>query len=556
MAVSQDKPSDLDSAPVTALPAYTANNLKTYSGLMAIRNRPTQFFRDTEQDGQNHALKEIIDNSIDEISMIPHGKLIVTLCRDLSRQTYQFIIQDNGRGIPIERDDEGEYGYIRVTTKLNSSGKFDTDTYAVSSGLFGVGLKAAAGTSAVFRLFSRRPDGIGDLLIKEGVFDPKPRILKRRNTHTGVTTVYEPDPSIFSGISAFAEAGYARSVDLLRHYVFFRPYDLQFRVTDQPIPADFWTSSTLDALKVIDHLVDTATVLFDSRNTDTDEWIHRRWSLNRPFAWKAEFRKTLPVTTKFVDWIIKLYYVKFDRNGGTFGLLNNIPIHGLHSDHLSVPYRYIAGEMAHRIQDPAIRKFYLENYKLPLFLAVDIKYSGAQPGGTTKDIFRDPVFREEFKEELTLWGQTPQGQDILNQYYHCIEEDIVTRYNESLGVKVVPKDRSRLSLQLLRGDKYRDCRERDPRNAELFLVEGDSAGGGQGYLPYQATYLLGGKPLNVINKTSARTRAERTALLLKKDIYHDLFKIIGYDPHKPNFNTLNFKNCYLTADGDKRSDLI
>jgi DNA gyrase subunit B len=231
-------------------------------------------------------------------------------------------------------------------------------------------------------------------------------------------------------------------------------------------------------------------------------------------------------------------------------MVNNVPISGMNSDHISVPFKLINEEVAFRIPDKAVEKFYRDQYKLPLFLAVDIKFEGAKFGGTTKETFRDPTFREIFRTELEEYFASDVGKTLMDDYYTHIHEDIYTRYNESLGIKIIPKDRGRLALRLKRPDKFKDSGDRNPNLGELFLVEGDSAGGSAGYdTANQAIYKLGGKPLNIV-RYQGESRVALIDRMLSNDIYHDILTIIGYDLRSPNLNTLNFKNCLLMSDSD------
>lgn len=528
---------------------YNASSIVTFTGLDAVRNRPTAYFRDLEIDGQNHSFKEIADNSLDEVALHPDGFLHVTICRDPKRRTYQFIIRDNGRGIPLEQN-QGKHVFISSATELNTSGKYNTSAYITSSGSFGMGLKAAAGTSLDFRLLSSTANGTGSLYVHKGKFDPTPNILWRENANTGVTVVYEPDPEIFMMIPEYAETGYGMAIDLMRQYVFFRHYNIVFRVSETPVPPEFYTAPIDEALAIVANLEANANVVFDSKTNDADEWIHDKWGLNRPFAWKAQINRPTVAPSGLRDFIIKMYHVKYDRQGGTFGLVNNVPISGLNSDHLSVAYKEMNEAVAERIADQAIRKFFLDSYKLPLFLAVDVKYEGAKFGGTTKDTFRNPTFRELFKADLDEWRFSDHGKTILNNYFEMVHEDIVSRYNDSLNVKIIPKDRGRLALRLNRPDKFKDCKGRNPELSELFLVEGESAGGSAEYdIDNQAIYKLGGKPLNAITRKD-EPRSVLVDRFMANKIYADILTIIGYDLKKRDLKTLNFKRCLVMSDAD------
>lgn len=528
---------------------YTAKNIQTLKDLAAVRNRPTEFFPDTEIMGMRHAGKEILDNGLDEISLLgDHAWMSATIVRDLKTMSYVMIIEDSGRGIPLEPNDEGTPVYIAVATELHTSGKYDDSAYATSSGSFGLGMKGTAGTSSQFRQITRRPNGTGSLLVCEGAFDKKPNIKWQPNATTGTTVVYRPDPKIFSRIDDFTESGYGLLIDLFRQYVFFRYYNLQFKEISMAFPDEFWTASIPKAEAILADIQKRANVVFDSRNVDPDEWIRKQWGLTRNFTWKTAFRKTVDVNVgKLRDWIVKLFYVRGDRQGASFGLVNNVPISGLGNDHLAAPYYVVRKRISALITDPSVRRFYDDNYKLPLFIAADVKYRGARFGGTTKDTFRSSEFRKVFEMDLEHWADLPEGKATIAEFYALIRDDIQARYDESLSIKVVQKDRGRLASRLKRPDKYDDIGE-VTRDAELFLVEGDSAKPRR--LPNQAVYRMGGKPFNLVKVADGKTKSQLIDMAMKIPIYHDILTLIGFDCRNPNMDTLNFASCNVLSDAD------
>ena len=527
--------------------SYTEANIKSLEGLEPVRKRPTQFLPDTEAGGITHAAKEIIDNSLDELAQLlgPHlssGILRITLCRDIARGTFQLIIRDNGRGIPIG-------SLVRVLTQLSTSGKYDTTAYKTSAGLFGQGAKVVAGTSFLFRSLSFRPDGIGSLFVKQGQHAPKPDISKATD-ETGVTTVYEPDPIIFTGLPEYAEYGYIGLLDLLKKYVFFTPYPIEFRISDKPISPDVWEVSNTKAIDILRKAETAADLIWAAAVHDRDEWIRHYWHLIRPFAWKYEFHKTTPIVDMLHDYRIKLFFVKFEQKGGVFGMVNNVPIDNPTSNHLSVVSNQLTTHLAKRIADKAVRTYFQESFTLPIFIAADVRYEGAQFAGTTKNGFTSAPFRESYQAELTLHFSSPEGTRALDELFVLLKDTIESSYMQSLSSmgKVRP-NMNRLFLSLKRPDDFNDCSIKDRSKAELFVVEGQSAGGAVGQDPEtQATLRLRGKPENVI--THPGDQREMLRLILKNDSYQDFFKIINYDPLKPTMTNLHFGHCLLMMDGD------
>lgn len=526
---------------------YTEDNIRSLEGLEVVRKRPTQFLPDAEAGGLTHSAKEVIDNSIDELSQILGSNLVsgllrITLCRDIPRGTFQLIVRDNGRGIPIG-------SLVKVLTKMSTSGKFDTSAYKTSAGLFGLGAKVVAGTSLLFRCLTYRPDGVGSLLVKSGQHPADPTVTKTTD-HTGVAIVYEPDPLIFTGLPEYAELGYLSLLDLLKKYVFFTPYPIEFRILDRPISENVWESTNAAATKIIWDTEEAAYPIWTAATHDREEWIRHYWHLTRPFAWKHSFHKTTPIVDTLQDYHIQLSFVKFEQKGGMFGMVNNVPIDNPTSNHLSVVVEQLTKCLASRISDKTVQKYFLESYRIPIFIAADVKYEGAEFSGTTKNGFSAAAFREVYRPEIAAQLTSPTGVQALNDLYLLLKENIETSYMQSLSSMGKTKaNMNRLFLDLNYPKDFDDCNTKNRALAELFLVEGKSAGGAIGQdTETQATFRLRGKPKNVITRASDHREMLRD--ILKFPLYQDIFKILGYDPLKPNMNNLNFGSCLILADGD------
>lgn len=537
---------------------YDESNVRTLSGLQPVRHKPKFYLGSVEAAGLTHLAKEDFDNSIDELGLNPLGALLrITMCRDVKNQTYQIIVRDTGRGMPIKgKEPDGSWKFVNLITKLHSSGKFDASAYETSAGQFGVGLKATAGCSFRFRLISHRPgnEGSASLSLYKGEHPDVPTWDPTPNTTTGTTSVFEPDPDIFVGIPEYAHDGYTGIINLLRQYVFFSTYNIQFRLIDKGLPDVVWEKASI---KEADHILqsyeDEAPVIWDAFKNDPNAWIKDYWNLSRNFAWLAEIRmspeeKASGAYGLLKDVILKFYYVKQDRTGGCFAMVNNVPINNWSSDHLSVVVSDLKKAMGEHIEDESVKKFFLSTYRLPLYIAASVKYSGAEFGNAVKDRFNDHVFRDIYNTLLTNWFHREDGALIVKQYYDLLAEDINTRYLESLGDKMKTSDTRRLWARLNHRERFKDCgATKDRHLCELFLMEGESAK--SSYDPeHQATYTLGGKPLNAVKGTN--TRNEVLAKVFRDKILSDILTIINYDPRNPDVSKLNYGSVLFATDGD------
>lgn len=534
---------------------YDESNIWTPTGLEHIRMRPTAYFPSTGIEGLVHQAGEIIINGMDEISLMPDGvgKLTVLICVDNQRQTYQLVVKDNGRGVPIGK-------ILDSYTKLNTSGKFDTSAYSTAGGLYGVGAKASAGVSTHFRPITTRPEGKASIYIHEGKTNDKVEIVNAKQTETGTVVIYEPDPTRMSEIELFSVAGQHALVVLLQKYCFFRKLNLEFRSHPFPLPDNIWKKSIPEAEKILDRYMHESHVVFSEPTFDRVQWLRGfYWNIQRPFAFTYEFSDSFPSVilnkdrveqATVVNYKVQAYYVKYDQNGGRFGMLNNLPIDDPKSTHLATIMDVLKDQMAPLLKDNAIRKYFLESYKVPLYLAVDVKCPGAEPSGTTKDAFISSSFRKVYAPSLKAQFSFSDGARFVQAIFDDLSSDIEASYNKNvMGLKQA-KNLHRLSEVLEFPEKFTDCNSSDRLNTELFLVEGDSAGGGtEGRNEeLQGQYLLKGKAFNGITRMSM---ARQSAIEIMKDpIYKDIFRIMNVDPAKFDRATMYFKEMFIMTDAD------
>ena len=170
---------------------YTSDSIKTLQKLDSIRHRPTAHLPDLGRQGLAKMISEVIDNSFDEVSLLKEkGKVDILLFR--SKSTFQVLIHDNGRGIPVEK-------LVEVFTVPSTSGKYDTESYTYSSGLFGLGAKVAAGLSDKFRALTFRGTKQASLFIQKGQH-PDQVPIEKGIGYSGTLVFLEPDQDIFTDI--------------------------------------------------------------------------------------------------------------------------------------------------------------------------------------------------------------------------------------------------------------------------------------------------------------------------------------------------------------------
>lgn len=537
---------------------YTEENIKTLEGLDHILARPTAYFNSTDVDGLIHQALEIITNSIDEIALKPEGDrhLKILLCVDAENETYQLVVSDNGRGLPIGK-------LLDSFTKLHTSGKFDTKAYATSGGLLGVGAKATAGTSNDLRAITHCPEGSASIRVHKGKSDNNLEYLPIPPLKTGMTVIFQPNPDVFQtdDIVLFAGSeGQKKLLLVLQKFCFFGHMSIEFRVHQTGLPDKIWTIPLVEAEEIVQEYWNSPDTrqIFNEADFNRFEWIRNYWGVTRPFTLSFYTEDTFitqhatdltrEAKTRYEIWV---HLVKFDTIGGRFGMVNNLSIDDAKSTHISTVTDLIKLMVSNHIKDSSVRKFFLESYRIPLYLAVDVKYPGAQPAGMSKHAFISKAFKIVYNESLQKRFSTPEGITFISALYAELADDIESKYLiEETGISKV-KNQDRLFEQFEGISKrFFDCSTQDRRMTELFLVEGNSAGGGaEGRDSVtQGIYMLRGKPFNgIISQDDLR----QSVINIRNDrVYREILSITRINPAKFNKEDLYFSKILIMTDAD------
>lgn len=532
---------------------YNADAIHKRTALEMVRESPNFFGIERTADGQAHLCKEIGDNAIDEIGRLKNGKLDFHFFFDPKSVRYRVVVVDNGRGVPIADNKLKD-----CFSEMFTSGKYGSEGYdSISSGQHGVGAKATAALSSFFRVISMRPKGTGNLFIREGVVHEHDVDMSSKNKQTGTIVIFEPDATMFHDLSEFRTIGYLKILKIISLISFFDGQST-FRMFeyDEKLPDLFWSAprdTVLERIRQFENKKRNS--LFDSskQNENPSQAVGRILDKYNSTSW--ELLDVTSENNKDNDLYYKIFAVlpttNTKRNQAHTSIVNYLPMSSNTCSHLVVFRKVITDLIAEHIDDKVIRTFCKENYKLPLDIVMSVKYPGAKMLGAGKDIFKDREFEDVFYKRLHAQLKSPAYAKQIEDLFDLLSDDIIKSFEQEHNVDTNKNGSKRMLLTLNYPTEFSGCSTKNSNEAELFLVEGSSAGGTakQGRNPnFQAVYALRGKPLNGAD-TIDNIVVSRAALN-KNPIMQDLIKIIGLSPNLDNVEDLNYGKVIIMADAD------
>ena len=445
---------------------YGASNIKVLKGLEAVRKRPGMYIGDTNTNGLHHMIYEVVDNSIDEAMAGFCDKIIIELTTEGSA-----IIVDNARGIPTDIHPTENISAATVAlTVLHAGGKFDKDTYKVSGGLHGVGVSVVNALSSKLILKINRDGKKHFQEFHRGIVDEPLEIVGSTN-RTGTSIEFWPDDTIFE----VTEFDYEILAKRFKELAYLNP-----KIT----------------IVFKDHRVGKEnTYHFEGGTAQFVIDINKKDALMKPLQ-IIESIEDIEVD------IAILYNSSYHEN--LYSFVNNIktPIGGTHEAGFRggltrAIVKYINNNAAQREKDIKITG---DDVKEGLIAIVSVKVPEPQFEGQTKgklgNTYVRPLVQKIVNEKLSKYfEENPlEAKIIMNKALAAArgreaakKARDLTRRKDSMSVGTLP-------------GKLADCQSKDASISEIYLVEGDSAGGSakQGRdRVFQAILPLKGKILNV-----------------------------------------------------------
>ena len=457
---------------------YGASAIQVLEGLEAVRKRPGMYIGSTGPRGLHHLVYEIVDNSVDEALAGHCDHIEITMREDGGVR-----VVDNGRGIPVDiHPVEGRSTVEVVLTVLHAGGKFGGGGYAVSGGLHCVGSSVVNALSSELDVEVRRQGHVWRQSYTDGV-PVAPVVQGEETDETGTTITFWPNAEIFESVEFDYETLRTRFQQMA-----FLNKGLRIELTDERVPAEGETArhdvfhyerglvdyvEHLNATKKVE-AVHPDIISFEAEDTE------RRISLEVAMQWNTSYQESVHTFANTIN----------THEGGTHE-------EGFRAALTTLVNRYAREQKLLKDKDDNLTG---DDVREGLTAVISIKLGEPQFEGQTKTKLGNTEAKSFVQrvagDQLGDWfGRNPsQAKDVVRKAMQASQARLAAR-----KARVQTRRKGLLESGGMPG-KLKDCQSKDPSLSEIFIVEGDSAGGSavQGRNPEtQAILPLRGKILNV-----------------------------------------------------------
>jgi DNA gyrase subunit B len=449
---------------------YDASNIQILEGLEAVRKRPGMYIGSTGSRGLHHLVWEIVDNSIDEALGGYATNIKLELLKDEVVR-----VTDDGRGIPVDLHPKTNRPAVEtILTSLHSGGKFDGKSYKVSGGLHGVGASVVNALSEWFVVEIHRDNKRYEQKFERGVPMTDVTVIGE-STHTGTIVTFKSDHLVFTETIVY-------EFEILRNRVqqlAFLNKGIKITISDQrgDTPIEFSYHYEGGIVEYVGFLN----------------------------SGKGKVNHDVLYTEKEVDGVTLEIALQYNDSYATnlYSFANNIPTHegGMHEDGFKMALTRVLNKYAS--ENGFLKKddsFLGEDTREGLTAIISVKHPNPQFEGQTKTKLGNPEVRQ-ITSQIVGEGLERYLLENPNDAKLIIEKSLMASRARIAAKKAREATRRKSPLDALGfASKLADCRSKDPAVSEIYIVEGDSAGGSakQGReSEYQAILPLRGKVLNV-----------------------------------------------------------
>jgi len=466
----------MSSTPIPTLPddSYGADQIQILEGLEAVRKRPGMYIGSTGPRGLHHLVYEVVDNSVDE-ALAGHCDLItVAIRKDGSVR-----VVDNGRGIPVDMNQQEQKSTVEVVmTILHAGGKFGGGGYSVSGGLHGVGISVVNALSRELDVEVRRQGHVWRMSFQNGVAEA-PLAQGESSEETGTTITFWPSSETFETIEFDYETLRARFQQMA-----FLNKGLRITLTDERGEEDvvesyMYEQGLVDYVEYLNRskkaeLIHPEIIAFELEDTE------RKISLEVAMQWTNAYNESVHTYANTIN----------THEGGTHE-------EGFRAALTTLVNKYARDKNIIKEKDENLSG---DDVREGLTAVISVKLAEPQFEGQTKTKLGNTEAKAFVQRVVGLqlgdwFDRNPtQARDVIRKAIQASQARIAARK---------AREQTRRKGLLESGGmpgKLRDCSSKDPSLSEIFIVEGDSAGGSavQGRNPeFQAILPLRGKILNV-----------------------------------------------------------